>query len=107
MKLAPGHKMQFFQLPQTQTGYTAIDDDIWTPFMPEGVTYRDDVYKVAGGYVGTAHATRRELDPGVLTLERNPWLVGVQGVLQHAADEDEQGDILPRSHLAPREPPRL
>ena len=34
-------------------------------------------------------------------------LVGVQGVLQHSADEDEQGDVLPRSHLAPREPPRL
>ena len=58
MRIAPGHKMKFFQLPQEDGSRHAIDAEhaVWGPLLPEGVTYTHDTYRVAGGDVGEAKA---------------------------------------------------
>ena len=55
MKVAPGHKMRFFQLTQPEGSICAITtaDSIWKPFMLQGVRFSNTCYRVAGGDVGT------------------------------------------------------
>ena len=54
MRLAPGKKMQFFQLPQPAKSRLAIrkDDTFWTPLLPDNVRYIHTAYVVAGAHVG-------------------------------------------------------
>ena len=58
MKVAPGHKMRFFQLPQPENARHAIGttDSLWNPYMTPGVRYTHETYRVAGADVGDRDA---------------------------------------------------
>ena len=47
MKVAPGHKMRFFQLPQPEGSRCAITTaaSIWKPLMLQGVRFSDTCYR--------------------------------------------------------------
>ena len=49
LKLAPGHKMRFYQQPQPANSRIAIrTNGLWVALLPKGVSYTDTTYRVAG-----------------------------------------------------------